>query len=41
MTRNKYIIPVTELVEMDLVSLLAESTGGDLEDMPGDIIIEI
>ena len=41
MTKKNYIIPVTELVEMDLVSLLAESTGGDLEDMPGDLIIDI
>ena len=41
MTKKNYIIPVTELVEMDLVSLLAESTGGDLEDMSGDVIFEI
>ena len=41
MTRNKYIIPITELVEMDLSSLLADSMVGDIEDMPGDLVIEI
>ena len=35
-----YFTPLTEEVDMALEALLAQSPGGTLEDMPGDLIFE-
>ena len=36
----KYFAPLTDEVEVALENLLAQSSDGTLEDMPGDIIFD-
>jgi hypothetical protein len=38
--KHKYQSPCIEEAYLNLLSLLAESTDGNLEDMPGDFVFD-